>query len=174
MNSNIIISNLWRFVLFFLLQVLVCKRIDLSIGNFDYIHLLIYPLPILMLPMKTPKALALLLAFVLGISVDAFYNSPGVHAAALVLIAYIKEFILRFLEPFEGYNKDDYPTISKMGIGWYMSFVSILLLIHSFTYFSIEAFTFIYFFDIFLNTIFSFITSMLVIMLTQLILRPKQ
>ena len=167
-------ANVWRFLLFFFLQVLVCKRIDLAIGSFDYIHLLIYPLPVLMLPMKTPKALVLLLAFLLGMAVDSFYNSPGVHAAALVFTAYIKEFILRFLEPFEGYNKDDYPTISKMGIGWFMSFISILLLIHTFIYFSIEAFTFVYFFDIFLNTIFSFIVSFLVIMLTQLILRPKQ
>jgi hypothetical protein len=127
-----------------------------------------------MLPLKTPKALVLLLAFILGMSIDAFYNSPGVHAASLVFTAYIKEFILGFLEPFEGYNKDDYPTIHKMGIGWYMSFVSILMLIHTFIYFSIEAFTFVYFFDIFLNTVFSFIVSFLLIMLTQLILRPKQ
>lgn len=173
MSNSTIISNVWRFVLFFLLQVLVCKRIDLSIGEFDYIHLLIYPLPIFMMPMKLPKALVLLLAFIMGLSVDAFYNSPGVHASALVFSAYIKEFILNFLEPFEGYNKDDFPTIKKMGIGWYMSFISILLLLHTFVYFSIEAFTFIYFFDIFLNTIFSFIVSFLVIMLTQLILRPK-
>lgn len=173
MNSGVIISNVWRFVLFFLLQVLVCKRIDLSIGSFDYIHLLIYPLPVFMLPLKTPKALVLLLAFVLGLSVDAFYNSPGVHAAAMVFTAYFKEFILRFIEPFEGYNKDDYPTIYKMGIGWYMSFISILLLIHIFIYFSIEAFTFVFIFDIFLNSVFSFITSMIVIMLIQLILRPK-
>ena len=174
MNSSIIISNVWRFLLFFLLQVLVCKRIDLSIGEFDYLHLLIYPIPVLMLPMKTPKALVLLIAFVLGMSIDAFYSSPGVHAAALVFTAYIKEFILKFLEPFEGYNKDDYPTIHKMGLGWYMTFVSIQLFIHVFIYFSIEAFTFVYFFDIFLNTVFSFITSMILVMLIQFIFRPKQ
>ncbi|MBK8701591.1 MAG: hypothetical protein IPN29_19390 [Saprospiraceae bacterium] len=173
MNSSLIYANLWRFVLYFLFQVIVCRRVDLSIGSFHYIHLLIYPLPVFMLPMKTPKAMMLIIAFVFGLMIDGFYNSPGVHAAALVFSAYIKSIILRFLEPFEGYNTDDYPTISKMGIGWYLSFISLLMLLHCFIYFSVEAFSFVYFFDIFMNTIFSFITSMSVIFLLQLILRPK-
>ena len=174
MNNSVIISNVWRFVFYFLFQILICQRVDLSIGTFNYIHLLVYPLPVIMLPMKTPKAMVLLIAFLFGLLIDNFYNSPGVHASALVFTAYIKGLILKFLEPFEGYNADDYPTIKKMGIGWYLSFVSLLLLLHSFFYFSVEAFSFVYFFDIFMNTIFSFITSVLIIVLMQLILRPSQ
>ena len=60
-----------------------------------------------------------------------------------------------------------------MGLVWFMSFVSLLLLLHCFFYFSVEAFSFVYFFHIFMNTIFSFITSMAVIVLFQLIFRPK-
>lgn len=173
MNSSVVYANLWRFLLYFLFQIVVCRRVDLSIGSFDYIHLLVYPLPVFMLPMKTPRALTLIIAFVYGMLIDGFYNSPGVHASSLVFAAYIKSIILRFLEPFEGYNADDYPTIQKMGLGWFMSFVSLLLLLHCFFYFSVEAFSFVYFFHIFMNTIFSFITSMAVIVLFQLIFRPK-
>ncbi len=174
MNNSIIFSNIWRFILFFLLQVVICIRVDLSYGSFNYIHLLIYPLAVFMLPFRTPKALVLIIAFVYGLSIDAFYNSPGVHASAMVFSAYIKGLILRFLEPFEGYTATDFPTIQKMGFGWFLSFISILLLLHCFFYFSVESFTFVYFFDIFLNTIFTFIASLSVILLIQFIFRPKQ
>jgi hypothetical protein len=174
MNSGVIYANVWRFILFFLLQVVICIRVDLSYGSFNFIHLLLYPIAIFMLPMKTPKALVLILAFVYGLCIDVFYNTPGVHAAALVFSSYIKTLILRFLEPFEGYNIDDYPTIQKMGIGWYISFISILMLIHCFTYFSIDAFSFVYFFEIVMNTIFTFIASVSIILLIQLIFRPKR
>lgn len=174
MNVSVILSNVWRFIFIFLFQILICVRIDLTYGNFNYIHLIVYPLAIIMLPLKTPKALVLVIAFFYGLLIDNFYNSPGVHAAAMVFTAYIKGLILKFLEPFEGYSADDYPTVRKMGLTWYMSFVSILLFIHCFFYFSVEAFSFIYFFDIIMNTIFSFIPSFSIILLIQLIFRPKQ
>jgi hypothetical protein len=174
MNSKVIYSNVGRFLFYFFFQVLICKRVDLSSGNFDFIHLMIYPLPILMLPLKTPKSLVLLLAFVFGMCIDGFYNSPGVHTAALVFTAYFKGLVLKFLEPFEGYNTDEYPTIKRMGIAWYASFISVSLFIHLFVYFSVEAFSFVYFFNIFLNTIFSFLTSIFIILLLQFIFRPTQ
>ena len=101
MNSSVVYANLWRFLLYFLFQIIVCRRVDLSIGTFDYIHLLVYPLPVLMLPMKTPRALTLIIAFVYGMLIDGFYNSPGVHASALVFTAYIKSIILPYIKPLE-------------------------------------------------------------------------
>jgi hypothetical protein len=152
---------------------MVFTRVDLSIGQFNFLHVLIYPLAVFMLPLKTPKTLVLLIAFLYGLCIDAFYNSPGVHAAALVFSAYIKELILKFLEPFEGYNITDVPVISKMGLSWYISFISILLLIHCLVYFSVEAFSFVFIYDIFLNSMFTFFPTMIIIVLFQLIFRPK-
>jgi hypothetical protein len=149
------------------------KNIDFAFGSFTFIHILVYPIALFMLPMKTSKALALLIAFVYGLLIDVFYNSPGVHAAALVFSCYIKDLILKFLEPFEGYNINDVPTATKMGISWFISYMSLLLFLHCFFYFSVEAFSFVYFFNIFLNTIFTFFASMFVILLFQLIFRPK-
>jgi hypothetical protein len=123
--------------------------------------------------MKTPKALVLFIAFIYGLGIDAFYNSPGVHAATMVFSAYIKEIVFKFLEPFEGYNINDVPTIKKMGMAWYVSFISFILIIHCFVYFSIESFTFVYLIEILMNTIFTFIASFVLIMLFQLIFRPN-
>jgi hypothetical protein len=172
MNSSII-TNLFRCLVLIFVQVLVFKHISFSIGGLAAVHFLIYPLTILLFPIRTPRAVLLVSAFLIGLSIDVFYDSLGVHAAALVFTAYIRNVIIAFLEPYEGYNIDDIPNIKRLGLGWFISYLSIALLIHVFLYFSIEAFSFVYFFEIFLNTISSFIVSFLVIIISQFIFRTK-
>jgi hypothetical protein len=142
-------------------------------GGVAYVHFIIYPLAILMMPVGVPKPLVLITAFFSGIIVDMFYDSPGVHAAALVITAYFRPLLLAFLEPYEGYKPDDVPSIYNFGFGWFVSYMSLALLVHIFMYFSIEAFSLVYFFEIFLNSIFSFFVSFLVIMTIHLIFRSK-
>ncbi len=162
-----------RFLAIVLFQVLLLKRIDLSYQNFNYIHIFIYPLFLLLLPFQWSKFLYLIIAFVLGISVDLFYNSLGVHAFASVFIAFLRPYILRLIEPREGYNKDSTPTLFKMGFAWLFIYTSILIFIHHLIYFSMEVFSPQYPFEIILRTIFSFIVSLTTIMLVHFIFRPK-
>ena len=173
MNNTTIYRNIVREIGLLLLHLLVLNRVDLGIGSFHYIHFLIYPFIILMLPVNTPKAVVLLASFVIGITVDMFYNSPGVHAAALVVTGYLRALILRFLAPYEGYTNKTSPTLVQTGFSWFISYTSVMMLIHCFAYFSFEAFTFVYFFDIFLNTIFTVIPSLVLFILLHLIFRSK-
>lgn len=166
-------SNLIRISFLLLAQVLVFKHITFSMGGVAYVHFIIYPLAILMIPVGVPKPLVLITAFFSGIIVDMFYDSPGVHAAALVFTAYFRSLLLAFLEPYEGYKPDDVPSIYNFGFGWFVSYMSLALLVHIFTYFNIEAFSLVYFFEIFLNSIFSFFVSFLVVMTIHLIFRSK-
>lgn len=157
----------------FLAQIWIFKQITFSIGGVANIHFLIYPMAILLMPIKTSRATLLIIAFLFGLALDMFYDSPGVHAAALTFTAYIRNIIIALLEPFSGYNIDDVPTIKQHSLAWYVSYISIALIIHFFVYFSIEAFSFVYFFEIFLNSIFSFIVTFIVIMILQFIFRTK-
>ena len=170
--NQVVSANIIRFVFIALLQVLVLKRIDLAIGDFAYIHLLIYPYLILLLPFKTNRLLVLIIAFILGLFIDMFYNSPGVHTAAIVIMAYGRSYVLNILEPYEGYNQGDSPTLKTMGIGWFMSYLSIGLLIFMVAYFSLDAFSFIYIFDIIISSIFAFIPSLFLIMMLQILFNP--
>ncbi len=167
------IKYIVRFVLIILVQVLVLKRIDLSYQNFNYIHIFIYPLFLLLLPFNFSKFLYLLVGFILGISVDIFYNSLGVHAFATVLVAFVRPQVLRFIEPREGYSKDTEPSINRLGFSWVLIYTSILLFIHHFVYFSMEVFSPQYPVEIILRTIFSFIVSLIIIMLIHFIFRPR-
>ena len=142
-------------------------------GGFTYVHFIVYPFFILLLPIRLPSIAVVLLSFLMGISVDVFYDSPGVHAAAAVFLGYIRSIIIKFLEPYEGYNMEDSPTLKTMGLSWFMSYQAISLIIFLFVYFSIEAFSFVYIFDIILDTIFTFIASYIVLLIMQFVFRTK-
>ena len=171
--SSIVVKNIIRFFLLVIVQVLIFKRVAFNWGDFAFIHFIVYPLFIILLPIKAPRPLVIFLGFLIGILVDLFYDSPGIHASAGVFTAYARGLILDLLEPYEGYNTDDSPTIVTMGVVWFMSYCSILLGIHLLYYFSVEAFSFVYIFEIVMNTIFSFIASFIILMLFLLIFRPK-
>lgn len=172
MNSAII-QNITRFILFALVQVLVLKRIPLSWESFNFVSFFIYPLFIFLLPLRTPHALVIVLAFVMGITMDIFYDSPGVHGATSVFSAFIRSYVISFLEPREGYKSNDSPTKHHLGFIWFMIYCSVMLFIHLLFYFSVEAFTFYYFVEIWLRTISSFIFSLLIILIYVFLFNPK-
>jgi len=170
MNSTIG-KNTIRFLVLLLLQVLALKGIQLNYGILSYVAIIIYPLFIILLPINISRTLLIILAFILGLSVDIFYDSIGVHAAASVFIAYTRLFILRFLEPKQGYKTEGSPSAHNFGLGWFLSYASIMMVIHLFIYFSIDAFSFVFIFDILIKTILSFIFSMVFIILHQVVFK---
>ena len=95
--NNTILTHSVRFILLALLQVLVFKQMNLDSKILNYIHVFIYPAFILLLPIRTPDTLLIFFGFLLGITIDLFYDSPGVHASALVFMAFIRPKILKFL-----------------------------------------------------------------------------
>lgn len=170
--SKIIQVNLLRFIVIFFLQVLVFKGIDLNNGSFQYFHILFYPIAILLLPIDMPRPYILICAFLLGFFIDIFYDSLGVHASAAVFLAYIRSFIIKLLEPRGGYTVNS-PGLGNMEFSWFASYVALGLFAFLFFYFSIEAFSFVYFVRIIMNTFFSFILSMSLILIYQVIFRSK-
>lgn len=150
-----------RFFVLVFLQGLVLKELSLQIGNFPYFQILLYPLFILVIPFSVSRPLQLFLAFLLGLFVDSFYDSPGIHASAAVFTAFVRPFVLSWFEPREGYNAKHNPTKNQYGLLWFTQYGATLMAIHLFTYFSVEAFTFYYIVDILLKTISSFFITML-------------
>ncbi len=55
-------------------------------------------------------------AFILGFTLDSFRHHPGFHAAACVLIAYIRPFLINLLIPQEGAETNyEEPSFKSMG-----------------------------------------------------------
>jgi hypothetical protein len=171
--SGLVITNGLRFLLLLIVQVLVLQRLSPGVESFNYIHVLLYPLFILLLPLRTPQVLVLGLSFALGLSVDIFYNSPGVHAGASVFTGFLRGIVLSQMEPRGGYTVNFSPTKLRMGFRWFATYSAILVLGHLFFYFSMESFTFAYLQDTILKTIFSFVTSLGFIFAVMFIFNPE-
>ena len=109
--SRVIIINLIRFVLLVFLQVFLLKNISLYNLSTPYLYILF----ILLLPFEVPNVLLFLLAFILGLTVDAFYDTPGLHAASCVLLAFVRVLFISITVQKDGFDNEPEPTLSIMG-----------------------------------------------------------
>lgn len=163
-----------RALLILLLQVLVLKRIGLGSSSiWQYGDIFIYPVIVLLLPFRLSRHYVIIIGFLLGLVIDMFYDTIGVHAFALTATAYARGLLLSYLEPRGGYQLSMSPTIFSMGLNWVVTFTSLSLLIHTFLYFTAEVFTFVYIGKILLKTLITLVLSMMVVMGYHLLFNPR-
>ncbi len=143
----------------------------MPILNSYVIAVFVYPLLILILPIKTSRSVLVTVAFLYGLLVDFFYNSPGVHAAALLVTAYLRAIVLKALEPRGGYRTEQSPTLKNFGLNWFLIYAGILLITHYLVYFSIDAFSFVYIDKILVNAILGFAVSYILVLFYQIFVR---
>lgn len=167
--SRQLTTHVLRFAGLLLFQVLVLNNVELH----GFISPYIYPLFILLLPFDTPRALVLLLSFVLGLSVDMFANTPGLHAAATVWMGYLRAGIINLNIPPGGYESSDKPTLASMGFSWFFVYAGISIVLHHIFYFLIEAYTLSFFLFTLLKTIGSIAVSLFLIILYQYLFYEK-
>jgi len=164
-----ILKNSLRFVVVIILQILLFNNIQFS----GYINPYFYIFFILLLPIKTPAWLSLLSAFALGFIIDIFSQSPGLHTAASVLIAFIRPFVIFSLKTSREINQDQEPNLTNMGFTWFISYSIILILIHHTFYFFLEIFRFTNYLDTFYRIIASGFATFISILIAQLLTYQK-
>jgi hypothetical protein len=169
-NSNILPIIIHSIILLFLQTFLL---VGFSIPLFDrYISsAFVYPLIIILLPLSTSISVSLIIAFTVGLFIDFFYNSPGVHSGALVFTAFLRPYILKSFEPRGGYRTDNLPTAYNYGFVWFFTYSGLLMLCHLFVYFTLDVFTFVFADKIFVNTLASFVVSYVIVLLYQITIR---
>ncbi len=139
MSINILLRNIGRFIILVLLQIFIFNNIHLtSLGVVPVIYI-IY---IIILPFETPKWIVLILAFLIGLSIDIFSDTLGLNASASVLIAFIRPGILNYLAPRDGYEIGSFPRVHYQGINWFLKYASSMVLIHQVAYYLLELFNF--------------------------------
>ena len=172
--SSTVIRHTIRAVILILIQVLILKRIGLGTSWLALNgELFIYPLIIFMLPFKLFRHYVILIGFGVGLTIDIFYNTIGVHAFALTAAAYARGILLSYLEPRGGYQLSMNPTIRSLGLNWVFTFTALSLVIHSFLYFTAEIFTFVYIGKILLKTVITSVLSLAIIMGYHFLFNPK-
>lgn len=168
MNNRLII-NILRFVGLLLLQVLVVDNIRLGY----YVHPYVYVLFILLMPFNTPKWQLLLSGFAMGFAVDLFSGTPGLNAAATVFMAFIRPFVINEMTRRKDINYNDEPSLSNMGISWFLIYSTLLITAHNIILFILEIFSFRLFYIAVVQTLLSVASSLLLIFLLLLIFRKN-
>ena len=133
------LQNILRFIFLILLQVFILDNIQFM----GYINPMIYVLFILSLPVRFPKWALLILAFIMGLIIDVFSNTAGMHSFALVFADFLRTPVINiFTSIDEGSNPT--PSFHTFGVSAYVKYVVILVLIHHFILFFIESFSFLH------------------------------
>ena len=159
----IIVRNIVRFLVVILFQVLVMDNVMINGYMIPYIYLLL----ILLMPFETPRWTQLVMGFLLGMGIDLFLNTPGMHTAATVLVAFIRPYLLNLLAPRDGYDTDSFPRIHYYGFLWFLKYTLIIVVIHHFLLFYLEVFQLKDFLSTLLRVILSSILSTSTIILSQ-------
>jgi hypothetical protein len=103
---------------------------------------MVSPLYIMLLPFEMSVIRLLLVSFLLGVFIDAFSNTFGLHASSLVFLAYIRPVVFRWFAPRDGYDNIKTPSIFDMGNRWFLIVFGSLLIFHHLWFFTMESFSF--------------------------------
>lgn len=158
---NTTLSNIIRFVILIFLQVIIFNNINL----FGYVNPYPYLLFILLFPVNGNKNALLIGSFFLGLTIDMFSNSDGIHAMASTILAFIRPNIFRFSFGIS-YEYQTVRIADKIS-SERISFVLLSVFIHHFVLFSFEYFRMSLFFTIvsrsLISTLLTFVFCLLII-----------
>lgn len=154
--KNIVESLFW-FIGLVLLQVLLLNNIQIAgvINPFLYIYFIIA------LPIHTNRISLVFIGFALGLVIDVFSNTWGIHAMATTLIAFLRPYIFRVVSTQEELDKV-MPRFRTMGVN-YVKYIVLMVFIHHLFLFLLEAFSFQYFWIVFVKTLVSSLITIILI-----------
>lgn len=168
MNS-VVASNTIRFIVLLLVQVILCNNINFL----GYINPYIYIIFIFLFPIRENRMILLLASFMLGMLIDMFSDSGGVHAAAAVSLAYARPILLK--TSFGMLYEHQTIKFSNTEPGSLITYITFGTLIHHLVLFSLEIFNISSILLILKKTLFSSIfTIILCILIVILFSRNKK
>ncbi|MCD7977408.1 MAG: rod shape-determining protein MreD [Tannerellaceae bacterium] len=135
------INNIVRGLIYFIILVLVQVLILNNIHFFRIAIPFLYLYFILKLPVGTSRSLVVFLSFLIGLVIDIFSNTPGMHAAACTLTGFLRNGIIQLFM-----GKDlvggIFPSYKTFGLGGFFKYTLTCVLLHHTTLFMIESLTF--------------------------------
>jgi len=167
---NPFLRNIVRFLLLLFFQIAILNNIHLG----GFINPYLYILFILLLPFETPKWLLLIASFAIGISVDMFSDTTGIHAAACVFMAFCRPAVINFVSSNQGYEPGIKPIIRDLGFNWFFIYSLLLVLAHHLVLFFLEVFSLSEFFYTLYRVILSTIFTLIIIIISQYIIYRKK
>lgn len=167
MNKGI----LWYVLLFIfvvLVQVLVMNHIQFS----GLVNPYFYVLFILLLPASIPRYLLLILGFVLGLTIDTFTNTPGIHASSTVFLAYLRPFVINS-SIVDDQDRVLVPSLLNLGVGPFLRYAAFTVSLHHIFLFFVEIFSFTHWYQTLFRGVLSALFTLVFIVISQFLVFRK-
>ncbi|UKM64878.1 rod shape-determining protein MreD [Flavobacteriaceae bacterium GSB9] len=165
--NNLFSIHTVRFITLILVQVLILNHINFL----GYINPYIYILFIALFPIKHNRIIVMLLGFLLGLIIDLFLDTGGIHAGASVVIAYLRPTILK--SSFGTVYEHQSVKFNSIDFGSKLTYFTFLTVIHHFVLFSLEIFSFSKILLVLQKTLFSSIFTILLSVIVTIIFSRK-
>lgn len=136
MTIDLLKRCLW-FLTLVLAQVIVLGRIHL----FGCATPMLYVWFVILMPRNYPKWATLLWSFMMGVTVDIFFNTPGMAAASLTVIGALQPYLLESILPRDS-AENLVPSHKTIGHMRYTYFVIILVSLYCLLFYTVELFGF--------------------------------
>ena len=167
MNSTLLV-NVFRFVLLLAVQIIIFNNMNFL----GYISPFPYILFIILYPVNGNKSGLLIASFLLGLIMDMFSNSGGIHTTACLVLAYFRPFIFKFSfglsYEYQTIKLNDVLTPERF------SFILLSVVIHHLILFTLEAFQFSFILDVLLRTLLSTVFTLLICIIIIYLIKPNR
>jgi hypothetical protein len=163
MNFNVVKTI--AFFLFLLVQVLLFKNVVLFHTAFCFL----YVVYLLTFPVETNPLIMMLIAFAMGLGVDIFYDSMGLHAMSSVFMVYVRGYWLTRITPQGGYDRNSLPTLAMNGTQWFIVYALPLVFLHHTVLFFAEVGGVTYFWFTLFKVLMSTLFTMVAIVISEMI-----
>jgi len=167
------INSILRFGLIFILLILSQVLLFSNIQFSGFINPYVYVMFILLLPIEIPSWLLLILSFAIGLIMDFFSGSPGMHSSASLLAGFVRPYVLRSVSPRDGYEPNSDPSMITYGFRWFLIYTLLIVLVHHTALFYLEVFRFTDFFRTMLRVLLSSFFTIVFIVLIEFYRRGK-
>lgn len=169
MNKQGAIGTIVLSLIIIFAQVFVFKDLVLFGAAFCFF----YVLALLLLPVETNPMLQIVIGFVVGLVIDAFYSTQGVHASAATFLMFVRPFWINILNPGTGYGSVDRIIIRTQGLQWFLTYTFPLILLHCLILFFVEAFGFANFWITLSKAFLSSLFTLVVVVIIQYLFLSK-
>ena len=167
MNSALL-NNIARFVLLLAAQILLFNNINFL----GYINPFPYILFIILYPVNGNKYGLLLSSFFLGLLMDMFLNSGGVHTTSCLVLAFFRPAFFKFSfglsYEYQTVKLNDVLTPERF------SFLLLAVVLHHLILFILEIFTINFFWNIIVRTLVSTLFTLIISILIIYLIKPNK
>ena len=167
MNSALFV-NIFRFILLLAVQIIIFNNMNFL----GYISPFPYMLFIILYPVNGNKSGLLLAGFCLGIIMDLFSNSGGIHTAACLILAYYRPYLFKFSfglsYEYQTVRLNDSLTPERF------SFIFLSVVIHHFMLFLLEAFSVGFLLDTLIRTLLSTVFTIIICIIIIYLIKPNK